>query len=97
METLLLVLLIAAAGLACPAMMWWRRDRDPACSMPARVNKRSRDRDQPVDVEELRLRHDRLTTRIAELEADEKRDVMPSDALSTSRLAADRMPAGDRP
>lgn len=76
MDILLLALLVSAAALACPAMMWWQRrqGRNPACCMPrgrqARVGPAVR---SPEDLEELRLRHARLTLRIAELEATGER------------------------
>lgn len=80
METLLFVLLIAAAGLACPAMMWWqrRRGRDPACCARGSRQSGERHEEPGADLAELRVRHDRLAARIAELETAEQPDATPS-------------------
>ncbi|MGH2716338.1 MAG: hypothetical protein ACRDSN_03250 [Pseudonocardiaceae bacterium] len=76
METGLLVLAIAAAGLACPAMMWWqrRRGRDAACCLPAAQASRSADVDASAGLDELRRRRADIEARIAELETDEARE-----------------------
>jgi hypothetical protein len=68
-ETVLFVLAVAAAGLACPAMMWWqrRRGRDAACCVPVQRPDSATSGEQP-DLEELRRRRDDLAVRIAESE-----------------------------
>lgn len=73
MDTLLLVLLVAAAALACPTMMWWQRrqGRDPACAFSPG---RSERRDDATDLNELRLRHERLAAEISELDANVDRE-----------------------
>jgi Flp pilus assembly protein TadB len=73
METVLLLVAVAAAGLACPAMMWWqrRRGRDAACCMPAAQTARSAEVDATVGLDELNRRRADLEARIAELEPPE--------------------------
>jgi Flp pilus assembly protein TadB len=70
METALLVLAVAAAGLACPAMMWWqrRRGREAACCVPARSGTVSQQDEQPSSLEELRAYERSLAARLRELE-----------------------------
>ena len=72
METVLLVVAIAAAGLVCPAMMWWqrRRGRDAACCMPAAQAQRDAGRDAPAGLAELRRRRADIEARLAEHERD---------------------------
>jgi hypothetical protein len=71
METALIVVAIAAAGLACPAMMWWqrRRGRDAACCVPA-APRRAED-SATAGLDELHRRRAGLADRIAELETEE--------------------------
>jgi hypothetical protein len=73
METALLVLAIAAAGLACPAMMWWRRrrGRDAACCLPAAHAPRSAEDEAIPRLDELQRRRAGIEARIAELETEE--------------------------
>ncbi len=78
MDTLLLVSLVVAAALACPAMMWWQRrqGREPVCGFsPSRGKRRE---DATDDLNRLRLRHDRLAAEIAELDANVDREVTSS-------------------
>jgi hypothetical protein len=74
METALLVLAVVAAGLACPAMMWWqrRRGREAPCCPPARPRAASEDRELPSSLEELRAYERSLATRLAELEREQQ-------------------------
>jgi hypothetical protein len=90
METALLVLVVAAAGLACPAMMWWqrRRGREAACCTPARPRAVSEDRELPSSLEELRAHERSLATRLAELE----RQQPASDRLPGREGRSDRTP-----
>ena len=71
-ETTLFILAIVAAGLFCPTMMWWQRQRgkDAACRMPT-VRDDGAATKPAADVDELRREHERLTARIAELELHE--------------------------
>jgi hypothetical protein len=73
METALLVVAIAAAGLACPAMMWWqrRRGRDAACCVPAAHTPRRAETNTIAGLDELHRRRAGLAARIAELETEE--------------------------
>ena len=72
METALLIVAIAAAGLACPAMMWWqrRRGRDAACCMPTGHDQRDGQIDAPAGIAELRRRRADIEARLAERETD---------------------------
>jgi hypothetical protein len=74
METALLVLAVAAAGLACPAMMWWqrRRGRQAACCLPARPRAVSGQAEPPASLDELRAYERSLATRLAELEPEQE-------------------------
>jgi hypothetical protein len=78
METALLVLAVAVAGLACPAAMWWqrRRGREAACCVPARSGAVSRQDEQPSSLEELRAYERSLAARLAELEREQ--EVVPA-------------------
>jgi hypothetical protein len=73
METALLVLAAAAAGLACPAMMGWqrRRGRQAACCVPGRPRAVS-EGEVPSRLEELRAYERSLATRLAELEREQQ-------------------------
>jgi hypothetical protein len=84
METALLVLAVAAAGLACPAMMWWqrRRGREAAGCVPARPRAVSEQRELPSSLEELRAYERSLAARLAELEREQQ--------------VVEPMPAGER-
>lgn len=65
MSTAILVAVVLAAALACPAMMWWhsRRGRTAPCCAPGRSE------EPPVeDLAALRRRHTELSARLAELE-----------------------------
>jgi hypothetical protein len=66
MTTAILIALVVAAGLACPAMMWWqsRRGRAAACWLPMREDVPS------SDLEALRTRQRELSVRIAELDEE---------------------------
>jgi Flp pilus assembly protein TadB len=79
METALLVLAVAAAGLACPAMMWWqrRRGRRASCCVPARPRAGSDEGELPSSLEELRAYERSLATRLAEL--DREQEFTPAD------------------
>jgi hypothetical protein len=78
MEAALLVFAIVAAGLVCPAMMWWqrRRGRDAACCLPAAHTRRSAEGEAIPRLDELRRRRVGIEARIAELEADEAATVV---------------------
>jgi Flp pilus assembly protein TadB len=64
---LLLVAAVLAAGLACPAMMWWqhRRGRSAPCCSPRRP--------EAASLEALRKRQAAVCARIAELEDEARR------------------------
>ncbi len=63
----LLIGLIVAAALACPAMMWLgRRGIGPGCSIPG-----CRPKQKAETLDDLRARQEDLLTRIAELERHE--------------------------
>jgi hypothetical protein len=78
METALIVFAIVAAGLVCPAMMWWqrRRGRDAACRLPAAHTRPGPEDEAIPRLDELRRRRVGLEARIAELEADEAATVV---------------------
>jgi hypothetical protein len=93
METLLLVLLIATATLACPAMMWWQRwqGRAPACRAGGGKRPGDRREEPSAELDELRFGHDRLAARIAEqpsvddLRAEQRRIAAEIDRLEHRR------------
>lgn len=62
MPDLLLVATVLAAGLACPAMMWWqhRRGRDAPCCRTGRS--------EMASLESLQKRQAAVSARIAQLE-----------------------------
>lgn len=68
MNAALAVGLIVAAGIFCPAIMWWQRSRGraAACCLPV-----ARKEERPA--EELRRSNANLSTRIAELRSAEQR------------------------
>lgn len=70
METVVLVVAIAAAGLACPAMMWRQRRRggDAGCCARATQAQREAERDTPAGLAELRRRRADIEARLAEHE-----------------------------
>lgn len=67
MPDLLLLAVVLAAGLACPAMMWWqhRRGRAAPCC-PSRPP-------EAASLEALRERQATVSSRIAELEGEARR------------------------
>lgn len=65
MATVLLVAAILAAGLACPAMMWWQRRRGrqvTCCIAPEGVGSEG-----GAGLEELGRRQEALSARLADL------------------------------
>lgn len=78
MDTAPLVFAIVAAGLVCPAMMWWqrRRGRDAACCLPAAHTRWSALDEAIPRLDELRRRRAGIEARIAELETDEAATVV---------------------
>lgn len=84
MSTELLVGLAAAAGLACPAHMWWqrRRGRRAACCVPAKKPA------QTDDLQSLRERQRLLAEQIAVVEehaGEPEQDPAPARTENTTR------------
>ncbi len=76
MTTALVVVVVVAAGLACPVHMWWRmrRGQRAACCLPAECAE--------DDVGAVQRRQEALRAQLAALVGDESRTRSPDEGYA---------------